>query len=411
MIEQFDVAIVGGGPAGSTSAALLAKKGYSVLVLEKEKFPRYHIGESTVPGMLSVLEELGITEEVARYPFVIKRGITLVWGKDREPWSVDFGDAGLFQSLYDHAFQVVRSEFDSLLLNNARRCGVTVLEDAPVVDFLFEQDRCCGLKYTLGQSDISSTVHARFVVDASGQNAMLARQYKLLEWDEELKNVAIWAYYQGGQTLPGNAAGNIQVENMMDGWLWVIPLHDGTQSVGLVMPASHAGGRQALEQKFENKIASSIETRRLVGSARRVSNYRTARDWSYKSKSFHGPGFLLTGDAAGFVDPLFSTGVFLAMRGGSLASATIDRLLKEPEKESELLARYEKIYSDFFDIIVSLVHYFYDASKAKEAYWKRAQELIDPVQEMHARQDFTRLISAQAGMIDVMRLDMPEQSA
>jgi clorobiocin biosynthesis protein Clo-hal len=411
MTEQlFDAAIVGGGPSGSTCATLLAKRGYNVLLVEKEKFPRYHIGESTVPGVLPVFEELGIVEEMAQHAFVVKRGITLVWGRDREPWSVDFADAGPLTGPYDHAFQVVRSEFDSILLNNARRSGVTVLEDTSVVDFLFEEGRCCGLKYVLGHSGLQATARARAVVDASGQNTLLARKHDLLEWDEELKNVAIWAYYQGGKTYDGNAAGNILVENMPDGWLWVIPLHDGTHSVGLVMPAGHAEGRQALEQKFQDMIATSRETKRLLASAQRVSNYRTARDWSYKSKAFYGPGFLLTGDAAGFVDPLFSTGVFLALRGGSLASSTVDRLLREPEKEAELLMRYEKSYRDFFDVVISFVHFFYDASKEKELYWERAQELIDPIQQMTVRQDFIRLISGQAGIVDVMRLDWSEEA-
>jgi clorobiocin biosynthesis protein Clo-hal len=274
------------------------------------------------------------------------------------------------------------------------------------VDFLFEQERCCGVKYVQGQNGVPTTAQARFVVDASGQNTLLARKYDLLEWDEGLKNVAIWAYYQGGKTFDGYAAGNILVENIEGGgWLWVIPLHDGTHSVGLVMPASRSEGRLALEQKLRDSIDSSVVTKRLLASARQVSNYRTARDWSYKSKSFYGPGFLLTGDAAGFVDPLFSTGVFLALRGGSLASATVDRLLKEPEKEADLLARYEKSYRDFFDVVISFVHFFYDATKAKEAYWERAQELIDPIQQMTRRQDFIRLISGQAGIVDVMKLD------
>ncbi|GCE49773.1 clorobiocin biosynthesis protein Clo-hal [Thermosporothrix hazakensis] len=408
MAEQFfDVAVVGGGPAGATCATLLAKKGHHVLLVEKEKFPRYHIGESTVPGVLPVFEELGIADEMKKHAFVKKRGITLVWGQGREPWDVDFADAGPLTGPYDHAYQVVRSEFDSILLANARHCGVTVLEDTTVVDFLFEDERCCGLKYT--RSGKASTVRARFVVDASGQNTLLARRYNLLEWDEGLKNVAIWAYYQGGKTLPGRNAGNILVENMYDSWLWVIPLHDGTHSVGLVMPAENAGGKQALEQQFEETLENSVETKKLLVAAQRVSNYRTARDWSYKSQRFYGPGFLLTGDAAGFVDPLFSTGVFLALRGGSLASAAIDRLLKTPEREAEVLKRYEESYRDFFDVVISFVHYFYDASKEKEAYWHRAQELIDPIEQMTSRQDFIRLISGQAGIVDVMRLDTTEK--
>lgn len=382
---------------------------HNVLLVEKEKFPRYHIGELTVPGVLPVFEELGIVEEMEKHAFVVKRGITLVWGKDHEPWDVNFADAGPLTGPYDHAFQVVRSEFDSILLNNARRCGVTVLEETSVTDFLIEEGRCCGIQYVTGQNSTHETARARFVIDASGQNTMLARKHDLLEWDDGLKNVAIWAYYQGGKTLDGYAAGNILVENMQDSWLWVIPLHDGTQSIGLVMPTSHVGGRQALEQKFHDTIDDSKETKRLLASAQRISNYRTARDWSYKSKSFYGPGFLLTGDAAGFVDPLFSTGVFLALRGGSLASATVDRLLQQPEKEIDLLGRYEKSYRDFFDVVTSFVHFFYDANKDKEMYWERAQELIDPIAQMTRRQDFIRLISGQAGIVDVMKLDWSEE--
>lgn len=404
MTELFDVAIVGGGPAGSTTAALLAQKGYHVLLLEKEKFPRYHIGESTVPGVLPVFEELGIQDEMLKHAFVVKKGITLAWGKERVPWTVSFADAGPLTGPYDHAFQVVRSEFDMILLNHARHAGVTILEEAQVVDILFEAERCCGLKYTQGQNNVAS-VQARFVVDASGQNALFARKYNLLEWDEALKNVAIWAYYQGGTTLEGENAGNILVENVTNGWLWVIPLHDGTKSVGLVRPLGTVVGKRALEEEFDHVMHNSIETRKLLLSARRVSDYHTARDWSYTCKQMYGSGFLMAGDAAGFVDPLFSTGVFLALRGASLAADTVDLLLKEPEKEPKLLAAYEKSYKDFFDVVISFVHYFYDANREKESYWQKAQQLVDPVQQMTTRQDFIRLISGQAGILDVMRLD------
>jgi FAD-dependent halogenase len=408
MTEMFDVAVVGGGPAGSTTASLLAKKGYSVLLVEKEKFPRYHIGESTVPGIMSVFEELGITEAIERHAFVVKKGITLLWGRDREPWNVHFAEAGEFTGPYDHAFQFVRSEFDTLLLNHTRRCGAVVLEETRVTDFLFEQDRCCGLKYITGSSSQPQTVSARFIVDASGQNALLARKKELLEWDEDLKNVAIWAYYQGGKTFEGDAAGNILVENLPDAWLWVIPLHDGTQSVGLVTPARNARGRRALEEQLEHMIVVSRESKKLLASARRVSDYHVARDWSYKSKSFYGSGFLLTGDAAGFVDPLFSTGVFLALRGGSLAAEAVDWVLKEPSSEDKVLQHYQQSYRDFFDVIISFVHYFYDTNRDKEAYWERAQQLVDPIQQMTSRRDFVRLISGVAGISNVMRLDRSE---
>lgn len=311
----------------------------------------------------------------------------------------------------DHAFQVVRSEFDTILLNTARRYGVTVLEEARATDFLFEQERCTGLKYVLGASSEPQTVSARFVIDASGQSALLAHKKELLEWDEDLKNIAVWAYYQGGKTLDGWAAGNILVENLPEGWLWVIPLHDGTQSVGLVMPARNAHGREALEELLDYTIVHSYESRKLLESARRVSNYRTARDWSYKCTRFYGAGFLITGDAAGFVDPLFSTGVFLALRGALLAAETVDAVLKQPQQEQELLQSYEQSYRDFFDAVISFVHFFYDANKDKEKYWERAQQLVDPFKQWSSRQDFVRLIAGQAGIADVMRLDQSKINA
>ena len=400
MLEDYDVAIIGAGPAGSTSAGLLAKQGYRVLVLEREKFPRYHIGESLVPGMLPVLEELGISDEVSRFGFIDKYGITLLWGRQRDPWTTFFGEVGPF----DHSFQVVRSEFDYLLLQNARRLKATVLEEAQVVDVVFEEERCVGITYTVAGS-APVTVRARFVMDASGQATLLARKLKLLQWDEQLKNVAIWSYYQGGATLDGKKAGNILVENMPEGWLWVIPLHDGTHSVGWVTHVSTVNGREELERTYLQMIEQSLETRRLLEGARRVSNFRTARDWSYKSKSFYGQGFLLVGDAAGFVDPLFSTGVFLAMSGGSLAARLLDAILREPQREQELLARYDEVYKNFLGVVVSFVHYFYDASKEKEKYWEHARKLVDPLEEMSARQDFIYLISGLHGIRSVMSLN------
>jgi len=400
MLKEYDVAIVGAGPAGTTTAGLLAKQGYRVLVIEREKFPRYHIGESLVPGVLPVLQELGLSDQVARYGFIDKYGITLLWGKLRDPWTTFFGEVGPFE----HSYQVVRSEFDYLMLQHARRLGATVLEETPLVDFVFEGDRCTGIAYSTANGTMN-TVRARYVVDASGQSSLLARKLKLVQWDEDLKNVAIWAYYQGGRTLDGKYAGNILVENMLDGWLWDIPLHDGTHSVGWVTRATNVNGREDLERSYRRMIDSSLETRRLLAEATRVSGFRTARDWSYKSKRFWGPGFLLAGDAAGFVDPLFSTGVFLAMNGGSLAAKILSDALQHPERELELLARYDETYKNFLDVVISFVRYFYDASLDKEMYWDHARTLIDPLEQMSARQDFVYLISGLHGIRSVMSLE------
>jgi FAD-dependent halogenase len=401
-MNQYDVIVVGGGPAGSTAGALLAKRGHRVLLLEREKFPRYHIGESLVPGMLPILRELGLADRAEKYGYVQKNGITLVWGRNHEPWTVHFGEAGPFE----HAYQVCRAEFDNMLLQNARACGVTVLEEARVRDFLFDGDRCAGVAYTQAGGDGSTEARARMVVDASGQSQLLARKMNWLEWDDQLKNIAVWAYFQGGKLYEGRNAGNILVENMGEGWLWVIPLHDGTQSVGWVTSTENVRNHESnLGGLLMEKISASHEAIKLLAPAKRASAIHTARDWSYKCTRMQGPGFLLVGDAGGFVDPLFSTGVFLAMNGASLAAQTIAGALAAPEKEAALRDRYETGYKKFLDIVFSFVHYFYDASRDKEQYWEKARTLVDPIAKMSQRQDFVYLISGLGGVHSVMGLE------
>jgi len=192
---------------------------------------------------------------------------------------------------------------------------------------------------------------------------------------------------------------------MPDGWLWHIPLHDGTQSVGWVTPTENVNDRKALEQILQVKVANSLEIKQLLDSAYRVSAFHTARDWSYKSKQLYGLGFLLTGDAAGFVDPLFSTGVFLAMNGGSLAAKIVDYILRKPDQEQEALLQYEERYRTFLDKVFSLIHFFYDASKDKEQYWAHAQQLVDPIKVMTSRQDFIYMISGVGGVHKISDLD------
>jgi halogenation protein CepH len=390
MHDSADVIVIGGGPGGSTTAALLAKQGHHVVVIEKEHFPRYHIGESLVPGLHSIFTELGMSDEIDNAGFCKKYGITLLWGRNREPWSVDFGEVGNHEYIY----QVKRAEFDNLLLRNARRSGAHVIEDANVTDVIFEGDRCVGVQYTVNSSNQVAEIRARMVIDASGQARVLARRFKLVEWHNDLKNVAIWTYFQGHLTYPDRKSGNILVENMPEGWLWFIPFSDNTVSVGWVSPAAEvATTPMSPHDLLEKKIADSVEVSRMLAPARHVGRTRTTRDWSYTCRRFHGPGYLLVGDAAAFIDPLFSTGVMLAMKSASAAAKTVNAILAESAREVELTGTYEDAHREFLDVIISFVRYFYDASKNKEVYWAEAQSLIDPIKKATARQDFVTLIS------------------
>jgi halogenation protein CepH len=396
-----NIIVIGGGPGGSTAAALLAKQGFDVLVIEREKFPRYHIGESLVPGIWPIIEELGLREELMRANHTVKEGITLRWGAKREPWSVTFGETGV----YPHAFQVERAHFDHMLLRNARRSGAMVLEETSVTEVLFEDGRCCGVRYaTRGGTPV--TARANWVIDASGQTGVLARALDLREYDPVLKNIAIWGYFERAEFYTGSREGNILIENMPDGWLWVIPLRDGTCSVGWVSPVNVVKASGAdLEELIMRRIRESVECARILRNAKRVSALHTCKDWSYRSKCFQGPGFALTGDAAGFVDPLFSTGVFLAMNAGSLVAKCLGQALRVPESAAQHMAHYEEVYRGFLEVVFSFVHYFYDASRDKEAYWSEAQRIMDPISRMNRRKDFVYLISGLGGVHSVMGLE------
>ncbi|MDX1343700.1 MAG: NAD(P)/FAD-dependent oxidoreductase [Reinekea sp.] len=404
--SSYDVIVIGGGPGGATTATLLAKAGKSVLLVEKCKFPRYHIGESLVPGVVPILAELDVLSEMEQYGFTDKFGITLIWGNQNERWSVGFDEAG-GESL-GKAFQVVRSEFDYLLLQNARRKGVTVLEETAVRDVIFDGDRCTGI--TLRDMDGEDlTVSARYVVDASGQANLIGRKQHNIEVVDGLKNKAVWAYYQNATVPEGRDAGNIIVENnISEGWLWMIPLHDGTHSIGLVAPQESFKGyeRGALLNKM---LAESEHIKGYLKDATRVSDYHSHKDWSYSCSQFQGPGYLMVGDAAGFVDPLFSTGVFLAMNSGSLAAKTIIAAMENPSEERALGVAYETSYRSFLDVVTSFVLFFYDASKNKEKYFDRARDLVDPMDIMTARQDFVYLITGLGGLHSVMGMS-PSQA-
>lgn len=393
--SEFDIVVAGGGPAGSATAGLLAQKGYSVLLLERDKFPRYHIGESVVTGIIPTLQELGIYERVDEMGFVRKYGGTLMWGRNQGVWDFRFGDVGQ----YDYAYQVRRADFDALLLTRARELGVSVIEEASVKDVIHEDGRVVGAEYYDKGSDAVKSVRSRLFIDATGQQHLLGRKFGLTQWHEDLRNVAIWSYFGGCELYEGTRAGDVISENRPGGWFWFIPLFDNTVSIGYVTPIDELkNSGKSLETLFHEELALTEECRRLTEHAYPVSSFRTARDWSYESRQLAGPGWALVGDAAAFVDPLLAHGVTLALLGAKGLADTLGQTIDRPQDQDYALARYDKNYRDFVQVILEFVRFFYDRTKHKEDYWAKAQEAIDPDRLHPKKQDFATLLSGTLGL-------------
>jgi flavin-dependent dehydrogenase len=396
--EDFDVVVIGGGPGGSATAGLLTQQGHKVLVLEKAKFPRYQVGESLITGSMPTIEALGLRDRLDKMGYVRKYGGTLMWGRNQGAWDFRFAEA----SEYEYTFQVRRADFDSVLMTRARELGALVIEEATVQDVVFEGDRAVGVRFQRKGDSEATTVNSKLVVDASGQQHLLARKLDLIEYHNDLRNIAVWAYFQNCNRYSGTRWGDTLTENRPHGWFWFIPLSDSTVSIGYVTPIDeYKKAGRSLEELHASELAAADEITSLVAPATRVSGYRTIKDWSYTCKRFYGPGWALVGDAAAFIDPLLSTGVGLTLRGSLGLSETVNLALGNPNEEEALYARYERNYREFLESLLEFIRFFYDRTKSKEDYWDAAQQTIDSRRLRPRKIDFARMLSGVSGMRDI----------
>jgi FAD-dependent halogenase len=393
MRDAPDVVVIGGGPAGSVAATLLADAGHRVLVLERERFPRYHIGESLLSATLPILDAIGATPAIERHGFLRKPGGTFQWGRQREPWSFWFRED---PGGRPYAFQVVRAEFDQLLLDNARAHGAEVREEHAVSAVETEDER--PVVHARSSSGRTLRLTPGFVIDASGQGAVIGRARGLRRFNDFFKNLAIFAYFAGAERLPGELANHILSAAFADGWFWYIPLHDGTMSVGAVVDARRWPdvAQADPEATYRDLIARCPAIADRLTRASLVSPIRIIRDYSYDSTRFGGRGFLLAGDAACFIDPVFSTGVHLACLAGFLGARTVDVVLGGRIAEAEALAQYEAAYRGAFERYLRFLYFFYDHNEDPDSYFWTARRILRHAPEaLSTREAFVRLISGR----------------
>ena len=356
--------------------------GRSVLILEKERFPRHHIGESMIASAIDILAEIGLEPKLEAAGFPIKSGGCFIWGESLEPWCIRFEEIPGRPT----SFQVKRDVFDTILLDHAAELGVDVRQETRVTEVIMEAGRVAGVKFE--HDGEVQEARARYVVDASGLNAVVANKVSSRQQAEELKNMALYGYWRGVHPAPVGLGGDIRpsdrnniIIKMLDtGWLWFIPLgFDDLVSVGYVTQRDRlpeGKGRSGLEDHYQDRLRASEEFQYLLSNSEYTGEFHTIKDWSYRSAEMAGPGYFAVGDAACFVDPILSSGVYLAVLYAKLCAIGVNTCLSNPEREPMIDEWYEGLYADTYTDYLQMAQLWYHGDRNVQKWMRHAQDQL-----------------------------------
>jgi flavin-dependent dehydrogenase len=396
--QKSDVLIIGAGPAGSTAAALLAEHGHRVLVLEREKFPRYHIGESLLPFCYAPLQRLGLIEKLKASHFVKKYSVQFISpnGKASQPF--------YFFNRYDpdtiaQTWQVLRSEFDQMLVDHARAKGAEVREEMTVTSLLRDGERVAGVR-ARDKNGVEREFRAPMTLDCTGKEAFAAVRNQWRLKDPFLNKVAVWTYYKGARRDPGIDEGATTVAFVPEkGWFWYIPQHDDMASVGVVAEGKYLsrGGVKSTEAIFKRELEQNAWINAYVAAGEQTGPYYITSEFSFHSRHCGCEGLLLVGDAFCFLDPVFSSGVMLALKSGVLAADAVHEALLAQDFSPERFAGYASLLRQGIENMRKLVYAFYDPNfsfgKLTDKYPDLAGDVTDCLSG-DVNKDFSRLWTA-----------------
>ena len=384
-MHEWDVIVLGGGPGGSTLGGRLAQLGRRVLVLERERFPRFHIGESLLPRSCEVFRSLGVTDALEAR-FLRKYGARFLCARSRRTNTYRFADA--FDPTFEYAYQVPRADFDEVLLRHAVSLGAEVREGWEALEVVFDGSRAVGVRAREVAGGAPVELSARVVADATGRDTLLASRMRRKARIARLDRTAFFTHYRGAFRQSGQEEGNIQLIVFEHGWFWFIPFRGEVSSVGFVVSPEwvrQRGAGESLEAFFDRTVSTASWAREFLAGAERLRPVGALADFSYRIDQLAGDGWLFVGDAGGFLDPLFSTGAHLAIKGADLAAGAIDAALDRGDVSRGAFAAYEAQIRHAVDLFLGLVQSFYKG--------ELRETLFDPMQRATLRKLITSVLS------------------